>query len=95
MEDLKELLERYKKYFMLGAVLLVLFLVAGGALSYFLRPAPKDDFLQPKTIYSSSFTHSFTSKTNKKATASYVYVDIKGAVKEPGLYKISATKRVR
>ncbi|WGN89405.1 helix-hairpin-helix domain-containing protein [Ligilactobacillus faecis] len=69
----------------LGSVLMVV--LSGLAFVWWNKPVPKENFLGP--------TQTTKIEHHRIATkAKYIFVDVKGAVKVPGLYKILASKRV-
>lgn len=85
MNNMKHYLETYK-YYVVGVGVIIL-----GVFIWFLRsPSMMSTHLTPQHVQTTSTILEVTSKTEK-----YVYVDIKGMVKRPGVYKVLSDTRVK
>lgn len=84
-EKWQKLVEQYK-FVLLGSGVVFLVVLSGGLFVWWNRPVQKQTFLEPAQV---KVEHHQT-----VAKAKYIFVDVKGAVKAPGLYKILASKRV-
>lgn len=93
MQELQEFWEEHKFKLLLGGIVLV----GLGIFAFFQVNLQKQS--SQATALSSSQNVSVTSSTltsssNTQTTSDYVYVDLKGAVKNPGVYKMASTARV-
>lgn len=85
MEKLVELWDRYRMQFGIIAVLLVV------GIGYFTSNRHDSS---PESNYSKTIAVGSGSSSNSVNNSSTVWIDIKGAVKKPGVYELKATSRV-
>lgn len=75
------------KFVLVSLVVTLIVVFSGLVFVWWNKPVPKETFLAP--------TQTAKIEHHRVATkAKYIFVDVKGAVKAPGLYKILASKRV-
>lgn len=89
MNDWYDFLMEYKWRLLSGGILAV-FLVIVAVFGFERSTANTAEVFAP-----SSSSHQETQLVKQKKTAGYVYVDVKGEVNHPGLYKLSASDHVR
>ncbi|MCR1900971.1 helix-hairpin-helix domain-containing protein [Ligilactobacillus apodemi] len=90
MEKLVELFEKYKMWLILLGVS-----VFGVVSVFYLMFSPSAKEESFKQISSNKVARVVNSNVANSSSKTHdIYVDIKGAVKQPGLYRISASKRV-
>lgn len=88
MDYFNKLETKYK--LMIGGVVAVLFL----GISLRLIFKPQKEMINTHTQISSSYAINQTSESSSHPIVDEMYVDIKGAVAKPGIYKVDATMRV-
>lgn len=89
MNDWYDFLMEYKWRFLSGGILAVILAIVG--VFGFERSATNT----AEVLATSSSSYQVTQAVKQKKTTGYVYVDVKGAVNHPGLYKLSASDHVR
>lgn len=89
MNDWYDFLMEYKWRILSGGILAVILAIVG--MFGFERSATN----ATEVFAPSSSSHQVIQAVKSKKTAGYVYVDVKGEVNHPGLYKLSASGHVR
>lgn len=103
---IEEIWENYKKYILIGAGVLLVGVIIWVVTTKSTQPADANALLsssnetntassqsesQMSSVNSTSVTSSSSASSESNA---YIYVDVKGAVKHPGIFKVKATMRV-
>lgn len=86
--DYRRLLNKYKYYVIIISV--ILFIVCSGIFFLFAQKNQKEDSEEELTMTSITSSHS----SEAESLSQQLYVDIKGAVKNPGMYEGAANMRV-
>lgn len=89
MNDWYDFLMEYKWRFLSGGILAVVLTIVG--VFVFEHSATNT----AEVFTSNSSSHQVIQTVKQKKTAGYVYVDVKGEVNHPGLYKLLASDHVR
>lgn len=89
MNDWYDFLMEYKWRILSGGILAVILAIVG------VFGSERSATNAAEVFAPSSSSHQVIQAVKPKKTASYVYVDVKGEVNHPGLYKLSASDHVR
>ncbi len=89
MNDWYDFLMEYKWRFLSGGILAVILTIVG--VFVFEHSATNT----AKVFTPNSSSHQVIQTVKQKKTTDYVYVDVKGEVNHPGLYKLLASGHVR
>ncbi|WP_304651705.1 hypothetical protein [uncultured Ligilactobacillus sp.] len=89
MNNWYDFLMEYKWRFISGGILAVILAIVG-VFGFEHSAANTAEVFAP-----SSSSHQVIRSVKQKKTVGYVYVDVKGEVNHPGLYKLSASDHVR
>lgn len=101
MERIKEFIDDHLYYILLGFVVIIGLLIGG---LIFSNQKPKnvtESFSQPTVSKEESTSNNKTIKTatssanNSNKSSEQLYVDIKGAIKRPGVYQVTAEMRTQ